>query len=685
MARAQALVRTLPPLALLVSLPLLSLGCSSSEEPKPAAAAAADPAVGPVGSASGRFLGSASCEPCHQEIYRSWEASRHHETLRPVGPALPAAPLLAGKPLASGFSVEAGGAVRGPGADGKPVVAAAAYLLGGRHREDLIARLPDGSLQVFPFSFDLDRNEAFEPLRELAGVSPPPDTVDYWTRFGRSADLTCYGCHATGAILTVAGATPAGNAIPRSRWAEAGVGCEACHGPGSAHVAAAGTKGGTPAPPPWTGKGDAGTIVAACAVCHGLREPLRSPFEASPAAGYGGPVWAAAEPVLSFRPNAEFRQSLFTDLRPATYQQEAIALGQSRCVLRGALTCSHCHDPHGGAIRESASGDGACLPCHAPIAAEGSAHTHHAKDSAGSRCVACHMAPILRGAGSVAARDHSLAPPVAGAKEIPAACAVCHDKKGDAAKVLAGFAAFGGKSAESIRRNALAAAIAQADRQSHDAPSALGALLADPEQGWFVRLALATRAQGLVLLGGAGGANAGLVRALEDPNPALRRAVLRALAVSGAHESAPRVAELTADPDPYVALEAALTLFGLRDPAAGSRLAAVAGRADLTGQFRAQLALARVALVSRSWPSAEESFRRGIELNPYAVSAMNDLGIALFNQKKIEPARKLWKQALEINPQFEAARRNLDESEGIATDDATTGRSAPGPGPPAHP
>jgi hypothetical protein len=538
---------------------------------------------------------------------------------------------------------------------------------------------------VFPFSYDVDRKQTFEPLRELAGAAPPPDTVDWWTRFGRSGDLTCYGCHATGAVLAVAGATPAGNAVPRSRWAEAGVGCEACHGPGSTHVASAQNKDVPPAPIPWTGKDDAVPHVGRCAACHGLRETLHSPFAAAPAQGYGAPIWESAEPVLTLRPNAEFRQPLFTDLRPATYQQEAIALGQSRCVREGALTCSHCHDPHAGTIRESAASDGACLPCHAAIATQGTAHTHHAKDSEGSRCVACHMAPILRGPGSVAARDHTLAPPVAGRGDVPTACAVCHDKKEDAAKVVAGFAAFGAHGGESRRRLALSAAIEQADARSRGAAPALGRLLEDPKEAWFVRFALATRIHGLLALGSGAGANAGLAAALQDPNPAVRRAALRAVAASGDRARAPGVAGMTSDPDPFVALEAALALFGLRDSAATTRLAAVTGRPDLAGEFRAQLALGRVALVQRAWPQAEAGFRRGLELNPSAVQALNELGIALFSQKKIEPARQVWKQALEANPQFEAARRNLDESEGVATDDATPGRSAPAPGRPAPP
>src|SRR5206468_2938009 len=133
---------------------------------------------------------------------------------------------------------------------------------------------------------------------------------------------------------------------------------------------------------------------------------------------------------LSSGSNSEFRDPYFADLRPATYQQEAIALSQSGCARIGGMTCATCHDVHSGALVAVLSakdgGNGVCAPCHAAIVASGSKHMLHASGAPGGRCLDCHMAPILRGPGHEAARDHSMAPPVAGPDQIAAACAVCH-------------------------------------------------------------------------------------------------------------------------------------------------------------------------------------------------------------------------------------------------------------------
>jgi HEAT repeat protein len=277
------------------------------------------------------------------------------------------------------------------------------------------------------------------------------------------------------------------------------------------------------------------------------------------------------------------------------------------------------------------------------------------------------MAPALRGPASVPARDHSLAPPVElRPGEVPVACATCHDPKESAAMLAAALPQFRPRGASGLRRIAISKAISAADAVSRDATTELGKLLLESEPGWFVKLALATRVRDLLEMGPGGGATDGLLEALEDGNPAVRRAALRGLSVTGARSSARAILPLTEARDPFVALEAALALFGLRDPSSVQLLAAVSERPDLKGEFRTQLALARVALISREWPEAAERFRRGLELNPFAVPALNDLGIALSNQNKLAEGRRLFQQALEINPQFEAARRNLEQSEGIA-------------------
>jgi predicted CXXCH cytochrome family protein len=391
--------------------------------------------------------------------------------------------------------------------------------------------------------------------------------------------------------------------------------------------------------------------VATCGGCHALQETLRSPFADIPAHGYGVPSWEWADPLLARPDSAEFREAVFPDLRPATFQQEAAALAQSGCARKGSLTCVRCHDPHSGALRAAAAGDGACLPCHADVKARGEAHTRHAPGTPGSTCVACHMAPILRGPASVPAHDHSMAPPVAGQGEIPAACAPCHMEQKDL--LVRGWASFRKAGAASRRRARLAEAFAAGARNDD-----LAALAADAGEAWTVRVAaldrlsgprrpqLAPRLRGLLL----------------DENPAVRRAAVRSFPFWAADEDLSTLDRLTQDPGPFVALAAVQAYGALGSPDFGARVSEAARRPDLAAEYRAQLALGRAALLAEDFPRAESALARALQLRPLQVHALNDLGIALLRQGKSTDAQRAWRQALEINPRFEAARRNLEAS-----------------------
>jgi tetratricopeptide (TPR) repeat protein len=261
------------------------------------------------------------------------------------------------------------------------------------------------------------------------------------------------------------------------------------------------------------------------------------------------------------------------------------------------------------------------------------------------------MAPILRGAASVAAHDHSMAPPVAGEGEVPAACAQCHAKEKDL--LLRGWAAFAQDGPSSRRRARLAAAFAPGARNED-----LAGIAADPGEAWTLRVAaldrmtgprrpqLAPRLRGL----------------LQDVNPAIRRAALRSLPSWAADDDLRTLDRLTLDADPFVALAAVQVYGTLGSPDFGARLSEAARRPDLAAEYRAQLALGRAALLAEDFPRAETALTRALQLRPLQVHALNDLGIALLRQGKPVDAQRAWLQALEINPRFEAAKRNLEAS-----------------------
>jgi hypothetical protein len=98
------------------------------------------------------------------------------------------------------------------------------------------------------------------------------------------------------------------------------------------------------------------------------------------------------------------------------------------------LTCVHCHDPHKGIGKKwpltPQQDDAKCLDCHAEFKKpeELKTHTHHSSESAGSRCMNCHMPKINEGLQDMV-RTHVIFNPtnrkMIEANE-PNACNLCH-------------------------------------------------------------------------------------------------------------------------------------------------------------------------------------------------------------------------------------------------------------------
>ena len=91
-----------------------------------------------------------------------------------------------------------------------------------------------------------------------------------------------------------------------------------------------------------------------------------------------------------------------------------------------------------------------CLDCHAPASPNGphaatlEEHTHHAKGSTGSDCVACHMPKIEQTIANVNVRSHTfrfITPAMSDQLEMPNACTGCHTDRTNewAAEALSGW------------------------------------------------------------------------------------------------------------------------------------------------------------------------------------------------------------------------------------------------------
>jgi predicted CXXCH cytochrome family protein len=272
--------------------------------------------------------------------------------------------------------------------------------------------------------------------------SPRADVTQWlplnsWTSY----QANCAVCH-TSQLRNIKGG---GFAPQGPEFREPGINCEMCHGPSLRHVEA--MRKGEPYPkapmdPPvdFT-KLDARQFVAICSQCH-MQSALRNP----------GP-----QGELNYSPNGEFfmhhqsqtynvfsRKAFYKDgrFRETTFFVESLL--RTRCFREGHATCGSCHDPHPANAAANPNSlkfldhpDQICLQCHAEYR-QGSAfvrHTHHSYPSPGSRCVSCHMPPMVD-ALLFEARSHEFDQiPDAqmtltfGEQESPNACQICHQQK----------------------------------------------------------------------------------------------------------------------------------------------------------------------------------------------------------------------------------------------------------------
>ncbi|MCB9568996.1 MAG: C cytochrome precursor [Myxococcales bacterium] len=249
--------------------------------------------------------------------------------------------------------------------------------------------------------------------------------------------LSCIKCHAT-----------RGRPGPEldTDVIEFGIGCESCHGPGEAHVAAhqdplhryaAHLGGGADETIVNPARLDHERASEVCAQCHSLLSlPDTDDFIAN------GTPFRPGQPIADVLPHlrgelipADKRdERIWADGDARVTGSEWVGMSGSRCFTEGELSCLSCHSLHDGTrddqLAAAATGDrdDACTACHAAATYAADAHTHHAADSSGSRCVNCHMPHTSYGLLK-AVRSHRIdSPSVAGslASRRPIACNLCH-------------------------------------------------------------------------------------------------------------------------------------------------------------------------------------------------------------------------------------------------------------------
>jgi predicted CXXCH cytochrome family protein len=417
------------------------------------------------------YVGSQSCAKCHDVEHTQWKNSLHIKMTKPVAEATIAGDFRDGTKFADHdrsytFGTKAGKPfITVAFGDRAPETFTVDYTLGAKRYQGYLSTLPEGRIYVLPVFWHV----ASKRWVDWKEITPIPDGAhdirQIWNQ-------NCFNCHGTNIVQ--------GYDIPakqyRSTWTEMGIGCEACHGPGRDHVALMEAWEKDPASKPKydsssknrelsdtlkifsTRSSEPRRIYDTCAYCHGNKNNVFVGFKGGDNyADYAMP-FLISEPLPDFDYQGEF----WPDGRPNRFNRPQ-ALTLSGCFKAGAVTCTSCHVAHGSRnehslkvnIYQGRNGDALCTQCHSePKAIRLSghqavrpsshqalkpsfsgagleAHTFHAPDSAGSRCINCHMSDV-NWRLLIRRRDHTFQPPVpenTAQFGIPNACTTCHDNR----------------------------------------------------------------------------------------------------------------------------------------------------------------------------------------------------------------------------------------------------------------
>jgi tetratricopeptide (TPR) repeat protein len=524
--------------------------------------------------------------------------------------------------------------VRTDGPDGQPADFEVKYTFGVEPLQQYLVELPGGRLQALSLSWDT-RPASAGGQRWFRQY--PDEKLDFqdelhWTRRSQNWNGMCADCHS----IDIRKHYDADRDAFTTQWAEINVGCEACHGPGSGHLAWAKeakdsdrTKGLTVALDERRGvtwridpaSGNAKSTperksskeVQACAACHSRRAQIAE-------------GWRAGAPLMDHYLPALLDASLYH--ADGQQQDEVFTWGsfvQSRMHAAG-VTCSDCHDPHGGKLL--APGNAVCAQCHLPAKYDSKEHHFHPQGTPGAQCANCHM-PATPYMVVDPRRDHSLRvprPDLSVKLGTPNACNGCHSENTPqwAAERVAQW--YGEeRRAETHYGEAIAAG-------RSGKPGAARALIAVADSISYPPI---VRATALDLLARFPGATAdGLLRrALRDADPLVRRSALVAWQPMSVEVGVPALVPLLVDPMRAVRIEAA------------RRLVPFAGQFDPEARRAFERAIAEFEAVQRDNLERPEGWA--------------NLGNLYRARREAAAAERAYREALKRDPRFIPAWINL--------------------------
>lgn len=354
------------------------------------------------------FVGSQSCKNCHSQQYNGWKQTRMANVVRDpkTHPEAVLGDFTHPDPVRT-FSLDQ-----------------VAFVYGSRYKQRYFTKRGD---DYYPLTAQWDiAKKQWLPYHVAAGT-------DWWvpfygpTNFDRPTGPTCDGCHSVNYNVQTKQPT---------EW---NVGCEKCHGPGSDHVAHP-TKSNIVNP----GTLDYVRGNDVCMQCHTQGRPLTNPIDGK---YYDWPVgFLPSQRLADYWRLEELKPGVtdfyqYPDLTAHKNRMQGNDFVQSTMYHR-ELRCFDCHDVHSNRNESNLirNGNALCLGCHNadnPAGLKGSVsqHTHHAANSPGGQCIACHMPHIeqtIPGSYVAAHTFRFITPTQTELSGIPNPCTSCHTDKSSA-------------------------------------------------------------------------------------------------------------------------------------------------------------------------------------------------------------------------------------------------------------
>ncbi len=597
----------------------------------------------PPGAVAG-YVGGPVCAECHAKQQAAWHGSDHDLAMQVAGEASVLGDFSNAKFRYAGttstFTRHDGKYfVNTDGPDGKLHDYEIKYTFGVHPLQQYLVELPGGRMQALSIAWD-SRAKAQGGQRWFhlyPGQNIKAGDWLHWTSGGQNWNFTCAECHSTNLRKNF----DAQSGTFNTTWSELDVSCEACHGPGSNHVnwarkgpdwrafdadkglalALDERHGVTWTPVPGTGNARRSvprhTVreIEMCARCHGRAARMTDDY------------------VHGKSPLDSHRLALLDDglywndgqMRDEVYNWGSFV--QSKMYASG-VTCSDCHEPHSLKLREP--GNAVCTQCHQSAKFDDATHTHHAPDTPGSACAACHM-PTTTYMLIDPRHDHSLRiprPDISARLHVPNACNNCHRKQSPQWAAAAIEKWTGGKPPTSFQRFADAL-----HAGSIGGPGARGALLTvidDKSQPAIARASAIARLGHLLTPV----TTDAVTRALNDPDDVVRLAAVEALGGSEVATRQRYLARMLDDPVRAVRIEAARALAGAPEqsltadqrPAFDKALAEyIATQTYNADRPEGRMNLGNLYVLRRDVGAAIAEYRKAIEIDPTFVAAYVNL------------------------------------------------------------